>query len=572
MGVYGGDSGANTLTGNGADTLYGYGGDDIISAGADDDALIGGTGNDTLTGGSGKDVFVIDSYRFDKDVITDFAIGTDKLDLSALGTADIATIAPYLSQIGNDVVFSIAIAGDVQSVTLQNVKLADLMASPDSFVFNGLTDQVIWDGTSARDVLFGGKGADVLRGFSGNDDLNGGAGSDVLDGGVGDDTLRGGAGKDVFAFADRQFGSDTIKDFVLGNDRIDLRTFGIGDVATLTPYLSQIGNDVVFQTAFGGDREAITIANVTIADLLAHPGAFIFNTAKAPLVVNGTAGSDVLFGGKGADVLFGGSGSDDLDGGAGNDILHGGAASDSLRGGAGNDLFVFDGRQFGNDSVVDFTLGKDHVDLRNLGVSDITMLQPFMSQVGSDVVIKTFFNGEQESITIRGTTLASLNASPDAFVFNTAADKLVVGGTNAGDMLFGGKSADTLFGYGGFDTLIGGKGNDILIGGAGDDTLYGGLGADRFVLGVGDGYDTIMDFSHAQHDRIDLRSIDPGAEYGDQKLTLVSGDFTAAGQVSLFAHGGITTILINLDDNLKTNEIAIDVHADGAFSVADIWL
>jgi serralysin len=289
MGVYGGDSGANTLTGNGADTLYGYGGDDIISAGADDDALIGGTGNDTLTGGSGKDVFVIDSYRFDKDVITDFAIGTDKLDLSALGIADIDTIAPFLSQIGNDVVFSIAIAGDVQSVTLQNVKLADLMASPASFVFNGLTDQVIWDGTSARDVLFGGKGADVLRGFGGNDDLNGGAGSDVLDGGVGDDTLRGGAGKDVFAFADRQFGSDTIKDFALGTDRIDLRVFGIGDMATLTPYLSQIGSDVVIQTAFGGDREAITIANVQLADLLAHPGAFIFNTAKAPLVVNGTA-------------------------------------------------------------------------------------------------------------------------------------------------------------------------------------------------------------------------------------------------------------------------------------------
>lgn len=572
MGVYGGDSGANTLTGNGADTLYGFGGDDIISAGGDDDALIGGTGNDTLTGGAGKDIFVLDSYRFDKDVITDFAIGSDRLDVSALGIADVATLAPYLSQIGNDVVFSIAIAGDIQSVTLQNVKLADLAASPASFVFNGLADQVIWDGTAARDVLFGGKGADVLRGFNGNDELSGGAGSDVLNGGFGDDILRGGAGSDLFAFGDRQFGSDTIKDFAPGSDRIDLRVFGIGDMTTLKPYLSQIGNDVVIQTAFGGDREAITIANVKLADLLAHPESFIFNTASAPLVVDGTAGSDVLFGGRGSDTLFGGSGSDDLDGGNGDDILHGGAASDSLRGSGGNDLFVFDGRQFGNDTVVDFALGKDHIDLRNLGVADIKTLQPFMSQIGSDVVIKTFFGGDQESITIRGASLAKLIASPDAFVFNTSADRLVVGGTDGQDTLFGGKSADTLFGYGGFDTLIGGNGSDIFIGGAGDDTLIGGLGADRFVLGVGDGYDTIMDFSRAQGDRIDFRSIDPSAEYGDQKLKLVSGDFTAAGQVRLFAHGGITTIYVNLDDNLKTDEIAIDVHADGAFSVADILL
>ena len=572
MGIYSGDSGANTLTGNGADTLYGLGGDDIIAAGAGDDALIGGAGNDTLTGGSGKDIFVIDSYRFDRDVVADFAIGTDKLDLSALGLADLDTLKPYLGQIGNDVVFSIAIAGDVQSITLQNVKLADLLASPSSFVFNGLADQVVWGGSAARDVLFGGNGADVLRGFNGNDDLNGGAGSDTLDGGFGDDTLRGGAGADMFRFTDRQFGSDIIKDFVVGIDRIDVRALGVGDLATLRPYLSQIGSDVVIQTAFGGEREAITIANVTIANLLAHPKSFLFGAETGPQVFNGTAGSDVLFGGLGADTLFGGNGSDDLDGGSGNDILHGGGASDSLRGGAGSDLFVFDGRQFGNDTIVDFVRGTDHIDLRNFGMADAASLQPFMSQIGKDVVIKTTFAGEQESITIRGTTITKLMATPDAFVFNTSAERQVVGGTDAVDTLFGGKGADTLFGYGGFDTLSGGIGNDILIGGAGDDTLYGGLGADRFVLGFGDGYDTIMDFSRAQGDRIDLRSIDPDAAYGDQKLKLVTGDFTAAGQIRLFTHGGITTIFVNLDDNLKTDEVAIDVHSDALLTVADILL
>lgn len=572
MGVYSGDAGANTLTGEGADTLYGLGGDDSIAAGAGDDALFGGTGNDTLTGGAGKDIFVLDSYRFERDVITDFTIGTDRLDVAALGIADLASLTPYLGQIGNDVVFSIAIAGEVQSVTLQNVKLADLLASPASFVFNTLGDPVVWGGSAGRDVLFGGKGGDLLRGFNGNDDLNGGAGSDVLDGGFGDDTLRGGAGVDVFRFGERQFGSDTIRDFALGTDRIDLRGLGIGSLATLRPYLSQVGSDVVIQTAFGGEREAITITNVTIASLLAQPKSFLLDTTVTPQVVNGTAGSDVLFGGLGADTLLGGAGSDDLDGSAGNDILRGGAASDSLRGGAGNDRFVFDGRQFGNDTIADFTRGKDQIDLRNLGVGDVAALQPFMSQSGSDVVIKTFFAGEQESITIRGTTIARLIASPDSFVFTSSAERQVNGGTDSADTLFGAKGADTLFGYAGFDALSGGQGNDILIGGAGDDTLRGGLGADRFVLGFGDGYDTILDFSRAQGDRIDLRSIDPDAAYGDQKLKLVTGDFTAAGQIRLFVRGDITTIFVNLDDNLKTDEVAIDVRSDGAFSAADILL
>jgi Ca2+-binding RTX toxin-like protein len=572
MGVYYGDAGANTLTGEGADVLYGLGGDDIIAAGAGDDVLVGGAGNDTLTGGTGKDVFVFDSYRFDRDIITDFVVGTDRLDLSALGIADVDALRPYLGQIGNDVVLSIAIAGDVQSITLQNVKLASLLASPASFVFNSLPDQVIWEGTAARDVLFGGKGADVLRGYNGNDDLSGGTGDDILDGGFGDDTLRGGGGRDRFSFTSRQFGSDTIRDFTLGSDRIDLRGLGIGDITSLRPYIGQRGNDVVIETAFAGEREAITITNMTVASLLAQRNTFIFNAETTPQVINGTAGSDVLFGGRGADILFGGNGGDDLGGGRGDDILRGGAGSDSLRGGSGNDRFVFDGRQFGNDTIVDFALGKDRIDLPNLGMADIKDLQPFMNQVGGDVVIKTLYAGEQESITIRGTTVAKLAAVPDSFVFNSAGDRLLVTGTSGVDTLFGGNANDTLFGYAGFDTLVGGAGNDILIGGAGDDTLRGGLGADRFVLGFGDGYDTIADFSRAQGDRIDLRSIDPDAAYGDQKLKLVTGDFTAAGQVRLFTRGGVTTIFVNLDDNLKTDEVAIDVRADAGLTAADILL
>ena len=71
-----------TLVGTaGDDVINGYGGRDIIDGGAGNDILIDGRGKDFLTGGEGADVF---RFRDDgkKDVITDFEIGIDKIDLT----------------------------------------------------------------------------------------------------------------------------------------------------------------------------------------------------------------------------------------------------------------------------------------------------------------------------------------------------------------------------------------------------------------------------------------------------------------------------------------------------------
>ncbi|WP_079434045.1 ExeM/NucH family extracellular endonuclease [Zoogloea sp. LCSB751] len=60
----------------GRDTLVGTPGDDVI---------VGGDGADTLTGGGGADVFVYRSLREAGDTITDFAPGSDRIDVSQLG-------------------------------------------------------------------------------------------------------------------------------------------------------------------------------------------------------------------------------------------------------------------------------------------------------------------------------------------------------------------------------------------------------------------------------------------------------------------------------------------------------
>ena len=394
MAVINGTSGADNLVGtipndtiyglDGSDTLDGGSGNDILDGGNGDDVLIGGTGNDTLTGGAGNDRFFFNARDFGQDTITDFSTG-DVIDLSQLGIASLAQLQPYMSQVGPDVTIATFYGGYAESITIQNTTLASLTAA--DFVFN--TSSTGWNltGSYANDVLFGGNGNDTLDGGSGNDILSGGNGDDVLIGGSGNDTLTGGAGNDRFFFNARDFGQDTITDFSTG-DVIDVSQLGIASLAQLQPYMSQVGPDVTIATFYGGYAESITIQNTTLASLTAAD--FVFNTSSTGWNLTGSYANDVLFGGNGNDTLDGGSGNDILSGGNGDDVLIGGSGNDTLTGGAGNDRFFFNARDFGQDTITDFSTG-DVIDLSQLGIASLAQLQPYMSQVGPDVTIATFY-------------------------------------------------------------------------------------------------------------------------------------------------------------------------------------
>lgn len=76
-------------------------------------------------------------------------------------------------------------------------------------------------GGNGDDRLAGAGGNDRLYGDNGADHLSGGSGNDVLAGGRGDDFLTGGAGADTFVL-DKSGGSDTVSDFEVGVDRLQL--------------------------------------------------------------------------------------------------------------------------------------------------------------------------------------------------------------------------------------------------------------------------------------------------------------------------------------------------------------
>jgi Ca2+-binding RTX toxin-like protein len=90
-----GNAAANLLTGGGGSNLItGAAGADTISGGTGDDTLSGGTGADRLTGGAGYDVFRFDSLPdAGADLITDFAVGVDKIHLSRAVFAGLAGAA-----------------------------------------------------------------------------------------------------------------------------------------------------------------------------------------------------------------------------------------------------------------------------------------------------------------------------------------------------------------------------------------------------------------------------------------------------------------------------------------------
>lgn len=90
-----GDAGNDTLLGDiGSDVLFGGAANDSLSGGNASDTLTGGIGTDTLNGGSGADVFVFQSIADGADLIEDFQLGIDRIDLSAIFLAAGSVVTP----------------------------------------------------------------------------------------------------------------------------------------------------------------------------------------------------------------------------------------------------------------------------------------------------------------------------------------------------------------------------------------------------------------------------------------------------------------------------------------------
>ncbi len=244
MANYQGDNNSNTfLTTTGSDTVKGLGGDDWVVMYGGVDNVDGGTGHDTMSFMAATNGVVIDLGLATAQATgfgtvtasgvegligsnyTDVLIGNGASNviagwggndtLSGLGGDDWLRGGlgndKFLGGIGND-------TASFQSTETNGVRV-DLRltgaqnTNEGSDTFTGIENLF---GSDKNDVLMGNNGANIISGNGGNDALNGGLGSD---------TLWGGAGRDTFVWNVLYAGTDTIRDFVRGQDRIDINSW-----------------------------------------------------------------------------------------------------------------------------------------------------------------------------------------------------------------------------------------------------------------------------------------------------------------------------------------------------------
>jgi hypothetical protein len=206
-----------------------------LAGGAGADTLTASAGLDTLTGGGGADVFSLSTEPWAPIHITDFVLGTDKLDLSRLlqasgyaGADPIADGYLYIESDGGDGALlrydRDAGGGDPQwpntIVDLEHVSPAGLTWA--QLQADGTGSPTPGDGGGSGEGQPEGGTGQALTSPGPGASLTGGAGADTLTASEGLDTLTGGAGADVFAFSREPWAPIHITDFTPGEDKLDL--------------------------------------------------------------------------------------------------------------------------------------------------------------------------------------------------------------------------------------------------------------------------------------------------------------------------------------------------------------
>jgi len=214
-------------------------------------------------------------------------------------------------------------------------------------------------------------------------------------------------------------------------------TFNLGEILNLTiegeKDFDKDAINAIFLDAADDVFDASAVTTEFVDGILVTLGAegprsFLFDTARPRPEVDfnlgregnfdietviGTQGGDLLVGNSegqtlsgsgGDDEIFGMGGADVISGGSGNDVLVGGSGDDALTGGTGADTFVFVSG-FGNDTITDFDVAVDTLDLSGTG---LTFQELSIAQSGADTVVS---DGVGNSVTLTGVSVGSLNSS-----------------------------------------------------------------------------------------------------------------------------------------------------------------
>ena len=465
-------------------TVFGEGGNDLLQGGSATERLSGGEGNDwisgggssdELSGGTGADTFHYsswtDSFADQRDTITDFESGVDRIDISQIGASGFTLTAD-----GNGTILRATTTnGTLEVFVTGTLSPGDIVTAIPSITLTG---------TLGSDMLVAARNGTSLLGGDGSDALHGSSGNDFLDGGAGADAMAGGGGDDV--------------------------------------YVMDVWNDLIIETADGGIDELRTFVS-TILPTFVENGRIM---GSGLIDLSGNQLDNVLIGNSASNILRGNGGNDVMIGRGGRDVLymnHGDvrsvyeSANDSLRGAA--DIYWY------------FDPAGDVIDLSALDVEHFTIGE-YVRRAETGGAGVFFYDMTVVSVmTSQGELVIELPTAPtlDSFDFLRVGDApALLYGLDLGDVLLGGIGGDRIEGRGGDDRIEGHGGVDLLIGGLGDDTIDGGSNVDTAVVaGLMAGYAITQTstgvFQVVGEDGTDVLTNVEYLQFDDQTIRLLPG-------------------------------------------------
>ena len=547
-------TGTATGTWNGAAFTHYISNIEHVRGSTGDDTFIATGQTERLRGGDGADRFVL--AQAGDLLIDDFQIGTDTLDVSALGLSDAQLNAALSAAINTGTGAAQAMLGN-SLLTLDGLNAAQMASLSYDNSGGGAGDTYTFVNSVDGDGYLGTADSMTLD-FS-----------NITDGyaAVNYDQLAVGITVDIDGLAD----TGTVSKNGLGADTLIHVAYPLTAGGTTTTGglgLAGTAQDDVFNLNLAANQwmQAWGLAGNDVFNISGDGSVRLdYLGAMAGIVADlslGTVSND----GFGTSDTINGSiwelrGTDNSDSIIGSDrresfILR--AGNDTLDGAGGFDRLRYD--RDGVDGLsVDLEAGQATGTWNGAAFTHtLSNVEWIVGSTGSDVLRGDAADNRLD---------AGAGASSDSLYGGAGDDSL--NAYNGSNLLDGGEGHDELWTWDGNDTMLGGAGNDlldtnggsnILNGGTGNDTLRGGTGNDTLIGGDGDdviiggeGVDDLRDVVYAGegNDRVD-------GGYGNDELRGDGGNDTVSG-------GFGTDTVIGMDgDDVLTGEAWSDILYGGA--------
>jgi Ca2+-binding RTX toxin-like protein len=331
---------------NPGQNLYAYNPGSTVTGGAGDDTIHGSQSSDLLTGGAGADKFVWANEPWSPGTITDFAVGADRLDLSALlQKAGYAGSDPVA-----DKYISVRADGSNTLVLFDRDGAATAQQWPNYILkLQGVSGPVTWE------------------------QLSGGASPppattpQIAIRPIEPRHAEGNSGTVQFSYAVERTGptggTSTVNWAVEGSGAqpVDAADFGgslPSGVLTFAP--GETYKTVTFRVS--GDS-AVEPDEALAVRLSGASGATLGNALSSGTIVND---DQPPAGDQPGRAISGGDSPSTLTGTSGADTITAGRSADTITGGEGGDLLVFRHLPWQGSKVTDFKVGADRLDFSQL--------------------------------------------------------------------------------------------------------------------------------------------------------------------------------------------------------------